>query len=152
MPKVQSASNVRATGSGSTPSTGRGRPPPELDQISSNSVFERISLQLRRDPTIGALGRNHAIRLATNLLLVVDQISGKCKYPIESFDKLLEGFGGANGAIVSEGAQRPIARSRASVPDGSFPILSEDDLIKKIVRYYYQHAIATKEAKGERDA
>jgi hypothetical protein len=152
MAKVQTASKVRATGSRSTPRTGPRRPPPELDQISSKSVFERISLQLRRDPTIGALGTKHAIGIATNLLLVVDQISGKCKYPIESFDKLLEGFGGANAAIVSEGAQRPMAHSRASVPDGSFPILSEDDLIKKIIRYYHQQAIAMKKGKGERDA
>lgn len=100
------------------------------------SRFDYIRYELRN---VAALGSGEMIRRATNLLLVLDQISARCKYPIENFESILKAFGSPNATIFFGGVANPLQDFLKVVPKAFFPVQSEDDLLRKLIHHIEHH-------------
>lgn len=118
--------------------------PPNASQHIGGSRFDLIRAQLHDDSH--PLGYAQTIRLATNLLVISDQITGRCRYPINSFDDLLAAFGSQNATIVTRGIATPLRYFKQFATSRFFPVQSEDDLIKKLISHIKSHRLA--EEKG----
>ena len=103
-------------------------------EVPGKSHFNDIRLQLREAGVTQSLPTTIAV--ATDMLLIVDQVSGRCEFPLESFEALRNGFGGSSAAIAVRGSLTPLAALEARVPREFFPVASEDDLVRKLVAAY----------------
>jgi hypothetical protein len=59
------------------------------------------------------------------------RVSGKAKYPLHNFNQVAEALGGENAEVTYEGKPHKIGDAKKVLPDGFFPIESEEDLIAK---------------------
>lgn len=67
-----------------------------------------------------------------DVIRILQVVSAKTTYPIQSFDHLIEACGGDDATITVQGREVRLAELQPAIPAYYFPIGSEDDLIAKI--------------------
>jgi hypothetical protein len=61
----------------------------------------------------------------------VRNVSQKTKFPIRNIAQLMKALGGDDAPIEFEGWQAPAGRLKQFIPDHYFPVVSEEDLVRK---------------------
>lgn len=63
---------------------------------------------------------------------VAKKVSEKAKYPIKDFKQLADALGGEDASVDYGGKGQKIGQAKKMLPDGFFPVESQEDLIAKI--------------------
>jgi hypothetical protein len=74
----------------------------------------------------------HMPRHYNEIEKVAKKVSEKAKYPIKNFHELAEALGGEDASVEYEGKGQKIGQAKKLLPDGFFPVESEQDLIAKV--------------------